>query len=48
MTENDTNQLPTIGTLVLEDGSKWDGVSIGAERARAGEVVFTTGMVGYP
>lgn len=36
------------GTLFLEDGSRWDGVGFGAETDRVGEVVFTTGMVGYP
>jgi len=34
--------------LYLEDGSCFGGVSAGAERSVAGEVVFTTGMVGYP
>ncbi|KAJ1629546.1 carbamoyl-phosphate synthase arginine-specific small chain, partial [Pavlovales sp. CCMP2436] len=36
------------GTLVLEDGTRLRGVSFGAEVALAGELVFTTGMVGYP
>jgi carbamoyl-phosphate synthase small subunit len=36
------------GTLHLKDGSKYDGESFGALKAMAGEVVFTTGMVGYP
>ncbi len=34
--------------LVLEDGSIFEGESFGAETASAGEVVFNTGMVGYP
>lgn len=34
--------------LVLEDGTKLEGYSFGAEKEVAGEVVFTTGMVGYP
>jgi carbamoyl-phosphate synthase small subunit len=34
--------------LILEDGSIFDGVSFGAEKSIAGEVVFNTGMVGYP
>lgn len=34
--------------LVLEDGSVFEGVSFGYERSVAGEVVFNTGMVGYP
>lgn len=36
------------GTLFLEDGSRFDGVGFGAPGRRVGEVVFTTGMVGYP
>lgn len=38
----------TIGSLFLEDGSRWDGSSFGAVVPTAGEAVFTTGMVGYP
>ncbi len=34
--------------LVLEDGTVFEGRSFGAERAVTGEVVFNTGMVGYP
>ena len=34
--------------LVLEDGSDFDGYAFGAERTVSGEVVFNTGMVGYP
>eukprot|EP00743_Colponemidia_sp_Colp-15_P006014 GILK01006463.1.p1 GENE.GILK01006463.1~~GILK01006463.1.p1 ORF type:complete len:1511 (+),score=315.38 GILK01006463.1:81-4535(+) len=34
--------------LVLEDGTECTGLSFGAERSVAGEVVFNTGMVGYP
>lgn len=34
--------------LVLEDGSVFEGFSFGAKRSVAGEVVFNTGMVGYP
>ncbi|MCI4339806.1 MAG: glutamine-hydrolyzing carbamoyl-phosphate synthase small subunit [Thermoplasmata archaeon] len=36
------------GTLFLEDGTRFDGFGFGAEVERVGEVVFTTGMVGYP
>ena len=36
------------GTLVLEDGTTFEGISFGKDFARAGEVVFSTGMVGYP
>jgi carbamoyl-phosphate synthase small subunit len=34
--------------LVLEDGSEYSGWSFGRARSQAGEVVFTTGMAGYP
>jgi len=36
------------GILVLEDGSVFEGYSFGYPRAVTGEVVFNTGMVGYP
>ncbi len=36
------------GVLVLEDGVEFPGSCFGAERPTAGEVVFNTGMVGYP
>ena len=36
------------GTLFLEDGTRFDGSGFGAKRTAVGEVVFTTGMVGYP
>ena len=36
------------GTLFLEDGTRFDGVGFGAATHRTGEVVFTTGMAGYP
>ncbi len=39
---------PCRARLVLEDGSQWCGFSFGARSAAAGEVVFNTGMVGYP
>ena len=34
--------------LVLEDGSRYEGMSFGSQKSVAGEVVFNTGMVGYP
>ncbi|MEZ4257038.1 MAG: carbamoyl phosphate synthase small subunit [Polyangiales bacterium] len=33
--------------LVLADGTRFRGVSVGAARSTAGEAVFTTGMTGY-
>ncbi|MDR1390184.1 MAG: glutamine-hydrolyzing carbamoyl-phosphate synthase small subunit [Treponema sp.] len=34
--------------LVLEDGSEFPGWTFGRARSQSGEVVFTTGMSGYP
>ena len=36
------------GTLVLSDGTKFQGKSFGYEKPVAGEVVFNTAMMGYP
>ncbi|HQU71168.1 MAG: glutamine-hydrolyzing carbamoyl-phosphate synthase small subunit [Calditrichaeota bacterium] len=36
------------GRLILEDGSEFTGFSFGYPKSVAGEVVFNTGMVGYP
>ena len=36
------------GELVLEDGSRFPGYFFGSQRSVSGEVVFNTGMVGYP
>lgn len=36
------------GALILEDGTYFEGTSFGAPMPTAGEVVFCTGMVGYP
>ena len=35
-------------TLILEDGSRFEGKSFGHEGSVAGEVVFNTAMTGYP
>jgi len=45
---SDAPERPRAGTLFLEDGSRFDGIGFGATGRRVGEVVFTTGMVGYP
>jgi carbamoyl-phosphate synthase small subunit len=34
--------------LILKDDSVFEGISFGSEGATSGEVVFNTGMVGYP
>ncbi len=39
---------PKAAFLVLEDGSYFSGTGFGAEGRISGEVVFNTGMVGYP
>ena len=39
---------PRSGTLILEDGTRFEGKSFGYQGGRSGEVVFSTGMVGYP
>src|SRR5215472_6843172 len=36
------------GALILEDGTTFEGKSFGYIEGRAGEAVFSTGMVGYP
>ena len=36
------------GKLILSDGSEFQGTSFGYEQAKSGELVFSTGMVGYP
>ncbi|DBA02545.1 TPA: hypothetical protein N0F65_011017 [Lagenidium giganteum] len=41
-------RFETPAVLEFEDGTRFHGVSFGAKKSTAGEVVFTTGMVGYP
>jgi len=36
------------GKLILADGTRIEGKSFGAEFSKSGEVVFATGMTGYP
>jgi Carbamoyl-phosphate synthase small chain, CPSase domain len=36
-----------IAKLTLQDGTVFEGISFGADKPVHGEVVFTTGMVGY-
>lgn len=40
--------MSTAATLILEDGTVLQGDSFGSANNRDGEVVFQTGMVGYP
>ena len=37
-----------LAKLILKDGSIFEGASFGYEQPRSGELVFSTGMVGYP
>lgn len=37
-----------MNKLVLRNGQTFEGVSFGANKSTAGEVVFSTGMMGYP
>lgn len=39
---------PPKARLLLEDGSVFEGKAFGAYHSTSGEVVFTTGMTGYP
>lgn len=41
-------ERPRKAHLVLKDGSYYQGYSFGFENSSAGEVVFNTGLVGYP
>ena len=41
-------QLIKNAKLILEDGSVFYGCSFASDRSVSGEVVFSTGMVGYP
>lgn len=43
-----TKRSRTRATLVLRDGEEFEGYLFGAHGPTAGEVVFNTGMVGYP
>lgn len=47
-TKSTKNQKITDSYLELSDGSRYYGDSFGANTPVAGEVVFNTGMVGYP
>lgn len=36
------------GYLILENGDIFEGIAVGAEKDISGEIVFNTGMMGYP
>ncbi len=44
----DKNFVMQKAKLILQDGSVFEGYSFGFEKNTSGEVVFNTGMVGYP
>ncbi|MCJ1311998.1 hypothetical protein MMC25_005672 [Agyrium rufum] len=44
---NEDAKAPTKMALQLQDGSFLEGLSFGADKSVAGELVFQTGMVGY-
>mmetsp|Transcript_3522 Transcript_3522/g.4947 ORF Transcript_3522/g.4947 Transcript_3522/m.4947 type:complete len:1624 (-) Transcript_3522:156-5027(-) len=46
--QNRRQTLNKKAKLVLEDGTVCEGYSFGSGSSRSGEVVFNTGMVGYP
>lgn len=46
--QSHTNPPPRRARLVLQDGTEFPGISFGYPKSVAGEVVFNTGMVGYP
>lgn len=39
---------PKSAVLILEDGTRFEGLSFGYEGSTSGEVVFNTAMTGYP
>jgi len=46
--DKNTRTPKLTAKLVLKDGNIFEGKLFGAQRSVAGEVVFNTGMVGYP
>ena len=44
---SDSKERMVKAKITLEDGSIFEGISFGAEKPVNGEVVFSTGMVGY-
>eukprot|EP01035_Chromulina_nebulosa_P025831 gene25831-33745_t len=44
---SDPTDRKVTARITLEDGSVFEGISFGAEKPVNGEVVFSTGMVGY-
>ena len=44
---SDSKERLVKAKITLEDGSVFEGISFGAEKPVNGEVVFSTGMVGY-
>ena len=38
---------PATAYVLLEDGTRFDGIACGADEPAVGEIVFTTSMSGY-
>ncbi|MCX7797753.1 MAG: glutamine-hydrolyzing carbamoyl-phosphate synthase small subunit [Melioribacter sp.] len=45
---NKKDKIKLKGKLILKNGDVFEGYVFGSHRSAAGEVVFNTGMVGYP
>lgn len=45
---NSNSEDGSLTSLELQDGTVYQGYSFGAKKSVAGELVFQTGMVGYP
>jgi len=43
-----SNKKPRSAALILKDGSQYSGFAFGSLSSISGEVVFNTGLVGYP
>src|SRR6201992_3587330 len=39
--------LPAPAYVLLQDGTRFDGIACGADEPAVGEIVFTTSMAGY-
>ena len=42
------NKQQLKAKLILKNGIEFEGISFGYNQSKAGEVVFNTGMTGYP
>jgi carbamoylphosphate synthase small subunit len=42
------NKIGQKAVLVMENGMSFEGTSFGSTKSSCGEIVFNTGMMGYP